>query len=433
VHTVSFSKHGDATDDERAITLAGEGIELPIATEHNQHASYAAATARLGLGRRYTAVPGNEVTTPAGHFNVFPIASTAAAPVNAKLTDWQALLPAIRATPGVGVVILNHPRSVHSDFVPFGPGELDAVTGTPRRGRPFGFDAIELVNSGALQSDPMLVYRDWFALLNHGHRIAGVGASDSHDVNRFIVGQGRTYVACRDSDPGRIDVGAAVRSFREGRLLVSMGLLVRLTVDGRYGPGDLATRLGPKVRVEATVLGPSWARADRLELFANGVKLREEALEDPGRGGEKARRLWILPRPAADTHLVAIATGPCTTGLHWPIPRPYQPSSPAWKPRVMASTNPIWIDADRDGRFTPPRQTAARLIEGARGDVARLVAELGRLGDEAVALQAAALLRAAGRAPAPGGPEGLGAALAGAPEAVRRGFAAVADAPAPPP
>ena len=31
VHTLTYSGHGDATIDERAVTLAGEGIELPIA------------------------------------------------------------------------------------------------------------------------------------------------------------------------------------------------------------------------------------------------------------------------------------------------------------------------------------------------------------------------------------------------------------------
>ena len=40
VHTLTHSGHGDATIEERMITLAGEGIELPIATDHNQHIDY---------------------------------------------------------------------------------------------------------------------------------------------------------------------------------------------------------------------------------------------------------------------------------------------------------------------------------------------------------------------------------------------------------
>jgi hypothetical protein len=55
IHTLHFSGHGDATDDERAITLAGEGIELPIATEHNQVNGYAAAAERMGVRSRFHA------------------------------------------------------------------------------------------------------------------------------------------------------------------------------------------------------------------------------------------------------------------------------------------------------------------------------------------------------------------------------------------
>ena len=35
IHTFTWSHHGDATADERMLTIAGEGIELPIATDHN--------------------------------------------------------------------------------------------------------------------------------------------------------------------------------------------------------------------------------------------------------------------------------------------------------------------------------------------------------------------------------------------------------------
>ncbi len=37
VHTLTHSGHGDASVQERMITLAAEGIELPIATDHNVH------------------------------------------------------------------------------------------------------------------------------------------------------------------------------------------------------------------------------------------------------------------------------------------------------------------------------------------------------------------------------------------------------------
>src|SRR5262249_28674077 len=153
----------------------------------------------------------------------------------ARVEYWPDLMKEVRAGAPGRVVVLNHPRDVHSGFRPFGPERFNAALGEDRDGAARGFDAVEVINSGALSSDPLRVVRDWFALGNHGQEVTAVGASDSHDVSRFIVGQGRTYVACRDDDPGRIDVAEACRSLREGRALVSLGLLARLTVDGRFG------------------------------------------------------------------------------------------------------------------------------------------------------------------------------------------------------
>ncbi|HYE98618.1 MAG TPA: CehA/McbA family metallohydrolase, partial [Planctomycetota bacterium] len=269
VHTRELSGHGDSSVAERLVTLAGEAVELAVATEHNRHASYVAAAQQSGLNRHFTAVDGNEVTTPAGHFNVFPVRPGAPVP-DAKETQWPALMTSIAAS-GAEVVILNHPRSVHSKFVPFGPDHFDPATGENRRGFPFAFHAIELVNSGALQTDFRVVLRDWFALLNSGLRVTAVGASDSHDVSRYIVGQGRTYVACKDDDPGAIDVPEAVRAIREGRASVSLGLLTTIRVNERAGIGDLATRLPDEVPVAIDVWGPSWTAVDRVELYGNGL------------------------------------------------------------------------------------------------------------------------------------------------------------------
>ncbi|MDA1230797.1 MAG: hypothetical protein O2856_08485, partial [Planctomycetota bacterium] len=73
VHTLTHSGHGDCTIEERMATLAGEGIEFPIATDHNKHIDYSAAARAAGVASRFTSVIGNEVTTKQGHFNIFPI------------------------------------------------------------------------------------------------------------------------------------------------------------------------------------------------------------------------------------------------------------------------------------------------------------------------------------------------------------------------
>jgi len=354
VHTFTHAKHGDATIHERMLTIAGEALELPISTEHNLLADFTAAAKAAGVQQYFTPVLGCEVTTKRGHFNAFPILPDSRVP-DFRLEHWPALMENIRATPGVQFVVLNHPRDVHVGFCPFAETNFNAQTGENLRGFEFSFDGLELINSGALRTDIMQVFHDWFALLNYGYKIVGVGASDSHDVSRFIVGQGRTYIMCDDKHPGGINVADAMQNLRKGKALISLGLITKLKVEDRFEVGDLATGIGRRqMNVKAEVWGPSWATADRIELFANGKRIAEESIE-PNSRAQKYSISWTLPPPKTDCHLIAIASGPGVRSPHWATPRPYQASSTKWTPRVLGATNPIWVDADGDGKFTALR------------------------------------------------------------------------------
>jgi hypothetical protein len=354
VHTLTHAKHGDATIHERMLTIAGEALELPVSTEHNFLADFTAAAKQAQVDQYFTSVLGCEVTTKRGHFNVFPIVPDSRVP-DFRIEHWPALMENIRATPGVQIIMLNHPRDVHAGFTPFVETNFSAQTGENLRGFEFEFNAVELVNSGALRSDLMQVFHDWFALLNYGYKIVGIGASDSHDVSRFIVGQGRTYIKCDDKNPGQIDVNEAMTNLRKGKALISLGLITTLKVDDRFEVGDLATGLGKQIKVLAEVRGASWVTADKVELFANGKQIAQSRIEPARRTDLHAAFSWTIPRPKADCHLIAIASGPGVRSPHWAIPRPYQVSSPKWTPRVLGATNPIWVDADGDGKFTPLR------------------------------------------------------------------------------
>jgi hypothetical protein len=327
------------------------------------------------------------------------------------------------------VVVLNHPRNIHSSFQPFAATNFNAVTGENLRGFEFpAFDAMEVANSSALQSDWMINFLDWFAVLNYGYRYTGVGSSDGHDVSRYIVGQGRTYIACDDRDPAHVKVDEACRNLKRGRAVVSLGLLTTMSVDNEFKVGDLATRLGDRIQVSVTVQGPSWVQADRIQLFANGIQIAQTifgpAPPHPAATNAgsplRVQVTWDLPRPRHDFHLIALASGPPILEPYWALARPYQPSSPVWNPRVIGATNPIWVDGDGDGQFTPARGYAQKLFKEAGADRARLLSALAAY-DEAVAVQAASFCHSANvdlRAPE------WKAALQQAAPQVQKGFAA---------
>jgi hypothetical protein len=421
VHTVTFSGHGDCTIAERMITLAGEGIELPIATDHNVHVDYRAHVGKAGLGEYFTPVMGNEVTTSVGHFNIFPIQEESEPP-DYKSKEWSAIFDGIFGTPGVKVAILNHARDLHSGVRPFGPKLHNAVAGDNLEAWPMRFNAMEVVNSGATQTDPLRLFHDWMGLLNAGRLVTPVGSSDSHDVTRYIVGQGRTYIRCDDREPGKIDVESAVNSFLQGRVLVSYGLLAEMTIDGKYGSGELAIPAGGDVSVVVRVRGPSWVKADQLMLFSNGRLIRHESIptiEVTREDGVKWERTFKLPVGKHDSHLVAIALGPGVDGPWWSTARPYQPTSPDWEPHVIGCSGAIRLDGDGDGRWSSPRDYAERLVAAAGGDWSKLVESLADY-DEATAAQTAYLFQRGGKSLMD---VQSSETLKAAPEHVREGFA----------
>jgi hypothetical protein len=396
IHTLTHSGHGDSTDIERALTVAGEGIELPIATDHNKQIDYHRAAVKAGVRKYFTPVVGNEVTTDFGHFNVFPLPAGGPVP-NFKLKNWKDLAASLGPAKSPRAVILNHPRDLHAKFRPFGPERHIGLTGEDLDGWELPANAMEVVNSGAQQSDVMLPVRDWFGMLNGGHVLTPVGASDSHDVSRYIVGQGRTYIRCQDDDPGEIDVKDAVKNFCEGRVSVSCGLFVEIAVNDKFGPGDIVP-VKDDVFVEVRVLGPSWVKVDRVELYANGLKVHAATIQDVGKGGVKWSQTWKLPQPRHDVHLVAVASGPGVDELFWPIGKSYQPTSPVVKKRVIGVTGAVWLDADGDGKHTSAHTYAKRIISDANGNWKKAIAALSEY-DEAVAAQTVGLLRTVGVSP----------------------------------
>jgi hypothetical protein len=238
----------------------------------------------------------------------------------------------------------------------------------------------------------MKPYRDWFALLNRGRNIVGLGSSDTHDVDRFILGQARTYIASKATQPDKIDVQEACDSILAGKVLVSMGLLTEAWVDGRYGVGDFATGRTERMQVRVRVQGPRWIAADRLELYANGQKIADRPIVSKPNAVVKADVTLDLPRPKHDVWLVGIASGPGIRELYWPIARPYQPNRAEWDPRVIGSTSPIRIDGDGDGRYSSPADYARKAVEAHAADPKQLIAALAPY-DEATAVQAASHCR----------------------------------------
>ncbi|HUR27657.1 MAG TPA: CehA/McbA family metallohydrolase, partial [Planctomycetota bacterium] len=402
LHTLQFSGHGDADALERQVTLAGEGVEFAVATDHNHNTDYQPFQERLGLSSYYTSVVGNEVTTEVGHFNGFPLQASDPVPAHDS-KDYVAIVDGIRAR-GAKVVVLNHPRWPNHDDSPFTNNHLDRDTGAFASGLKLTMDATELINSTTSEADPMFVFRDWFALLNRGVRIFAVGTSDSHTVGD-PVGQGRTYVASATDDPTKIDVAAVCDAIKNGHTSIGQGIFATVLVDGTARMGDtldVAIRpdprrgtdleSAPKVQVELRVQAPSWIVPRKATFFVNGTAVGERALSGTaGRPTDALLNFELACEGRYDRWLVCVVTGDAPEGLFWPTTNPY----------TVAATNPVFLDVDpwREG-WEAPRETAAHWIARSAGNSPEMLGPVIHGVDEAIAVHLLDLfaekLRAAG-------------------------------------
>ncbi len=398
VHTFTYSRHGDCSIQERMVTLAGEGIEFPIATDHNQHIDYIPPAERANVLQFFTPVIGNEVTTKLGHFNIFPVTKGAPIP-NYKTESWAETIREIKKVPNVQVIILNHARDIHSGTRPFGPGLYNEAVGENLEGWKLESNAMEIINSGATQTDPLQLTRDWMTQLNRGLNLTPVGCSDSHDVNRYIVGQGRTYIRCDDNDPGNINRKTAIQNFLDGRVLVSFGLITEMKINGNYQSGELVpvSENEKEVTLNLRVLGPHWCTADRIQLYANGQLVREEEIrrQVSNQKGVIWSGKWKFKIPQHDLHLVAVATGPGIEEPFWKTAKAYQPTSPHFESRLFGCSGAIWIDSDRNQQKTSAYNYAQKIFAESKGDINNIILQL-KTYDTAVATQVAHLYQQSG-------------------------------------
>lgn len=375
VHTFEVSRHGDASLEERMLTLAGEGIEVAVATDHNIFVDYTPIQAELGLQKYFKPIIGNEVTTKFGHFNAFAGSSAATLP-DQNAPDWRALTQSIHETAALQYVIINHPRDLHSNFRPFGPENMIAATGRRLDGRVLEVDAMELINSAALQSDPMVLFHDWMTQVNRGNRLSAVGSSDSHEVSMKIVGQGRTYIRVNDTNPAALAWPDILAAMYGGKMLVSLGLFMELRVEGKHSSGDFYSHEDDVIDAELMLRAPHWAEAEYVELYANGVLVEKIPAYKLPLAGSSFIPIVRFKRPAHDVQLVAIARGHSDAGLAWPIAKPYQPTSPDWKPYLFASSGIVRVDCDGDGKWTSANHYASAIVDRSNGDLAAAINEL---------------------------------------------------------
>jgi hypothetical protein len=332
---------------DRALSNAAEGVEVLAATEHNVLVDYRSVVAASGLGRDVFPVIGVEATTHSvGHFNALPLQLQGDKP-RGGMVDPEGWSPdeifgflKKLADPDIAPFIqINHPRSPKTGY--FKIMKLDrGRSNDPRYSE--DYDGVEVVTFGR-RSETEESLLDWFGLLRTGKRYTATGTSDSHAISHRPVGWPRTYVCVENDSPPRLDVAEFTASLRRGCATVSAGPFVTLQ-SGEHRMGDLVRAENGMLEVTVEVQAASWIGAERLLLYVDG----EVKLELPLPADGIVRHHGIHPIECkADCFVVALVDSQQTLA-------PVLEARPDIDPYPIAVTNPIFLDVDGDGSWSPP-------------------------------------------------------------------------------
>lgn len=346
----------------RILTAAAEGLDVVVSTDHEFVSDWALAIEEAGLTQWIAAVPGEEATaTLPEHINAFPLeprfdVDARGGPLHWYGMDLEQIFDALWQR-GAGVVCLNHPRGgAYLDLVKY-----DSVAAQPLLQDPtvlgfpadahlwsWNFNAIELMNGHRYifrnPADPASrgLFDDWMGMHNIGRRITGLGSSDVHGEEG--VGKVRTYFATTATGPQEFTPQQLVDAIAQGRVVIGAGAFVEALVNQEAGPGQMVKDTDGTVFVTVKVQSPPKIDVQYAKVYVNCDQVATIAATNPGdtvkivSGVELS--LW------QDSHIVVAAFG------YGDMPLGFTNYSPEGRPRGI--TNPIFVDVDGDGVFTPP-------------------------------------------------------------------------------
>jgi hypothetical protein len=328
----------------RLVSIAAEGVEFAVASDHYAVTDFAPTVAALlqqgALAKPLVTVVGSEVSTVGnrfGHFNLFPMKPSDR--VRYENTTPKALFAEMRKASPNGIIQVNHPR--WDDIGYFHEFKLDPKTArlpAPAKNQfSWAFDTIEVMNGLDASSEAKVrkVLFDWIRLLGQGHRFVATGSSDSHKLFFVDPGVPRTMIRFADGGDDKSDLTAPakalVAALKAGHATVTTGPILDVTLNGKK-PGE-TVRGSEDKELAIRVRAAPWIRVDEVEVLLGpqGNRVRWISLSKGKRDIVRLDTKFTLRVPAK-SFVVVLAKG------NTPLPNVY---SSGIKP--FAFTNPIWV------------------------------------------------------------------------------------------
>lgn len=372
------------SSQERVRSFVAEHGEVMVSSEHDVPLDFSPHILSMGVNDKITSIDGVEMTGTlpsehnphtVGHVNFFPVSPEPheyrKGMLNHEHKRLREALDGFRHKhPGV-VAQLNHARQhlmLSSDLpedyedlidkggylnhmgvagYPYNPEqsldttpnnsliERDPVTGT----RDIDIDAMEIINPSKNHPQDRIIAmrKDWMSFLNQGLRITGTANSDSHHANEQ-VSVPRNMVAM-NTDLGSDSVvnfnqDEFITALKSGNAYGTTGPMLELSLSGK-SMGD--TLQDNKAILQLKVTSAAWIPVDEIKVQINGKDHINLTLNE-------SNEYEVELEFEKDSFVTVEVSGKETEDYKtiYPVLLPY------------AFSNPIYVDYDSDGEWTPP-------------------------------------------------------------------------------
>jgi hypothetical protein len=359
---------------QRLKSFVAQGGDVMISSEHNIIYDYENDMAAENLGGDMAVLAGTELTsltrTPKtpysyGHANVFPMefkeTQYSGGLLKHEGNRIRELIELFGSDSEQVILQMNHARktavkdddSYYLDHLVYGnsydPGlplisdnNKSLIEKDPKTGlRDIDIDLIEVANGsflGEFFSNYEVLRQDWFSFLQQGEIIFASANSDSHG-NVELVAMPRNYVYVGDDNIANFNRDTFISAISDGQIFGSSGPLI--TVSEQGGEIKVAQAIGVSrmlsgsdVSLQVNIDAASWVPVDTLNIYVNGV------LEETRSAVANSQQDFEF-NFSHDSFVVFEVTGQ--------VNELYSLIAPTLTP--MAFTNPVFIDADNDGKW----------------------------------------------------------------------------------
>lgn len=281
-------------------------LDFVALTEHNTMSQAATLRELAPFHDSMLLIPGREMTTFHGHFNIFGITSEVDFSLAEGIDNSFGKI-ADRVHALGGIVSVNHPR--------LPSGEICMGCGWTMPGFDWSkIDAVEAINGGSPFGieGPLAGTPFWLDGLRAGHAVAAIGASDNHDPAKTgfgAVGVPATVVFARD-----LSQAAILDGIRKGRAFIDLTGEGSVHLDYIVRAGRIQAPMGGQLRgggvlsLSAEARGPAGTIleiVDGTELLVR-QPLAEGAARTVTLAARPGRRIIRAQLRGADGALLAL-------------------------------------------------------------------------------------------------------------------------------